>query len=125
MIDKLVDLTQKKNDELTRLLPSTSVNSIIDFDKRFKIKGYVNISIPANGGTVTAPASGIMMLTGSATKLQSYEQIRLFNGTYGDTRILITGTNVEVSVPCYVGDVIRVYYSTSNQKTLRLYYFGE
>ena len=84
---------------------------------------YVDLTLPASGGTITAPADGYIVLSKIATSAGQY--IAISNGSVGKIRIYSSGNNQELqaTLPIPKGKICGlVYTADGNTQNFRFAY---
>lgn len=130
MTDKNIEIISKEQNGRTRLLPITESNNVLNLDTyvtQYSLPSNrrINLTLPANGGTLTAPDNGWITLAKTANGNNQF--IVLFNKTSGlilTNTVPSSGHVARGFIPVVKGDILEVTYNTGGQGSFYFTYLN-
>lgn len=74
---------------------------------------YIDLTLPANGGNVTAPADGYIMIAKATGSANEYISLSSTSNIQQNACCLIAGFNICLTIPVSKGDIVTIGYSAS------------
>lgn len=74
---------------------------------------YIDLTLPASGGTVTAPADGYIMIAKATGSANEYVSLTTNSNIQQNACCPITGFNIRLAIPVSKGEVVSINYSAS------------
>jgi hypothetical protein len=74
---------------------------------------YIDLTLPANGGNITAPADGYITIAKATGAANEYVSLSSSSNIQQNACCPITGFNIRITIPVSKGDVVSINYSAS------------
>ena len=128
-MDKQIELIQK-GDTVTRLLPVTSSECVLDIIEKIHFHSspktqLIAVSCPANNSTIVAPGNGYICLTQLSKAEGNWLRLcraDIRNGMGQSVFARYANQTLQVTIPCTKNENIKISWTDANTNEKTLYF---